>query len=654
MKRLLLTSLTLFMLIFSLYGQWTNDPANNTNIVNLSGDDVIPKVASLPNGDTYIAFFSQANGNYNVRLQRLNKEGIPYWEDNGILISDNPSMSWLTDWDMTVSQDSSAILVFQDIRTGNNDIFAYKISQNGDFLWGNDGLQLTDDEAFDAAPKVKVTNSNNAIFSWQSDSVIKIAKVSPEGELLFGGDEIILSDTDLTYSWPQILPVGTDDFILKYFIDSGQSWSPIRKVYAQRFDADGNQVWENPTQINESAGLAAWTQILSICSDGNDGFFISWNDDRDMDNISQVYFQHVLNDGSLGYTQDGLQVSNRPNRQRYISKITYNQENQKVTVFWRETNIDQNIDGIYAQQFDLEGNSQWDSNDVQIYPFGGNMIQLYGVKNDQNNMVVFYEESFPGSAINGMLKAKAVNQSGNFSWDNEESVICSVESEKIHPSIGDLTQNQWIFAWEDTRNESTDIYAQNIDINGQLGNTVSPSGISGQISLNGGEADIQNTEIIIDNQTYHPNEDGSYSIELDPGNYTVNCHLAGYEDYTEENVVVTAGEFTTLNIELQFIVSNNDITTNSKTALIGNYPNPFNPKTQINFNLKKSGFVSIKIYDIKGQKVFTLINSVISKGNHSLLWTGKDENNRKVSSGIYFYRMKSGSYTSTKKMILLK
>ncbi len=654
MKRLLLTTLATFILIFSLFGQWTNDPSTNTAISTLPGEDAIPKVASLPNGDTYVSFYANENGNYNIRLQKLNKYGVPYWNNNGILISDNPSMSWLTDWDMTVSQDSCAILVFQDIRTGNNDIFAYKISPNGDFVWGNDGLQLTDDVAFDASPKVEVTNSNNTIIAWSSENVTKIAKISPEGDLLFGGNEIILSEDDISISWPQILPVGDDDFILKYYRDSGQSWSPIRKLYAQRYDSDGNTIWENPTQINEAAGISAWTQILGMCSDGNQGFFITWHDDRDMNNISQVYLQHVLNDGSLGYAQDGIEVSTRPSRQRYISAISFNQENQKVSVFWRETNIDQNIDGIYAQQFDLEGNPQWDANDVQICPFGGNMFYLIGVQQSQNNIIVFYEESFPSSAINNMLKAKAINQDGEFVWSPEESTICSVESEKIHPNIGNLTQNQWVLAWEDRRNESTDIYAQNINISGELGNTVSPSGISGQITLNEGTANIQEANLVIAGTTYHPDETGNYSVELDPETYTVTCSLEGYEDFTQENVVVTAEEFTTLNIEMQIIVPNNDPSVNTITSLIGNYPNPFNPKTQISFNLRTSGLVSIKIYDIKGQRVNTLINDVLSAGNHAIVWTGLDSNNRKVSSGIYFYRMKSGNYTSTKKMILLK
>ncbi|MCD4650296.1 MAG: T9SS type A sorting domain-containing protein [Candidatus Cloacimonetes bacterium] len=85
-----------------------------------------------------------------------------------------------------------------------------------------------------------------------------------------------------------------------------------------------------------------------------------------------------------------------------------------------------------------------------------------------------------------------------------------------------------------------------------------------------------------------------------------------------------------------------------------NYPNPFNPETYINFALKKAGHVLIDIYNAKGQHVSTLINADMEAGSHSVVWDGKNESGRSVKSGVYFYRMKSGRYTSTKKMILLK
>ena len=84
-------------------------------------------------------------------------------------------------------------------------------------------------------------------------------------------------------------------------------------------------------------------------------------------------------------------------------------------------------------------------------------------------------------------------------------------------------------------------------------------------------------------------------------------------------------------------------------ALSQNYPNPFNPTTTINYSVPKSGLVTIKVYDILGRQVRTLVHVEKPAGNYSVKFSGNN-----LSSGIYFYRMQSGAFSQTKKLILLK
>ena len=90
------------------------------------------------------------------------------------------------------------------------------------------------------------------------------------------------------------------------------------------------------------------------------------------------------------------------------------------------------------------------------------------------------------------------------------------------------------------------------------------------------------------------------------------------------------------------------------TELKNNYPNPFNPVTNIAFSLSEPGHVTLEVYNIKGEKVRTLINEVLPANNHVVTWNGMDDNNKSVASGVYFYKMKAEKYASTKKMILMK
>ena len=92
--------------------------------------------------------------------------------------------------------------------------------------------------------------------------------------------------------------------------------------------------------------------------------------------------------------------------------------------------------------------------------------------------------------------------------------------------------------------------------------------------------------------------------------------------------------------------------------LICNYPNPFNPATTIKFALREDSDVSIKIYNIKGAVVRTLVDGEMNAAYHEVIWDGKDNTGKQVGSGLYLYKMvsegNSGKYTSTRKMILLK
>jgi carboxypeptidase family protein/flagellar hook capping protein FlgD len=88
--------------------------------------------------------------------------------------------------------------------------------------------------------------------------------------------------------------------------------------------------------------------------------------------------------------------------------------------------------------------------------------------------------------------------------------------------------------------------------------------------------------------------------------------------------------------------------------LVGNYPNPFNPSTVINYAVSNQGHVFIEVFNIKGEKVTILRDGEMTPGNYSVTWNGLDSNGNPVSSGVYFYKMKAGKFVSTKKMILMK
>jgi hypothetical protein len=111
-----------------------------------------------------------------------------------MLISNEAQDTWLTDYDMTVDNNDHAIVVFNDLRAGGDwDIYAYRISPAGDFVWGDSGITLSDNVNFEANAVVAVTSFGNFVFAWQDEVSVYIRKVNPLGADMWSPHTITLS-----------------------------------------------------------------------------------------------------------------------------------------------------------------------------------------------------------------------------------------------------------------------------------------------------------------------------------------------------------------------------------------------------------------------------------------------------------------------------
>jgi hypothetical protein len=159
-------------------------------------------------------------------------------------------------------------------------------------------------------------------------------------------------------------------------------------------------------------------------------------------------------------------------------------------------------------------------------------------------------------------------------------------------------------------------------------------------------------------------------LSNEPGNYHAKLHIGFFDDNDYGGAAgpcegagqLNGGKlrYAALDIEFQEpwipgFESIDDNTVAPGIAYLGqNFPNPFNPETTIQYNLKVPADVKINIYNIRGQKVKTLVNEHKKAGDHFVIWNGKDINNKSVSSGLYFYTLSADKSKTTKKMILLR
>jgi hypothetical protein len=134
----------------------------------------------------------------------------------------------------------------------------------------------------------------------------------------------------------------------------------------------------------------------------------------------------------------------------------------------------------------------------------------------------------------------------------------------------------------------------------------------------------------------------------EPGNdlaeYWIKAKISPTEESLEGNHVQVGG--TSI---IQWKISDKERTDNLTYSLNQNYPNPFNPVTTIEFTLKESSIVSLRVFDILGREVKLILNEMLEAGIHQLEFNGSD-----LESGIYFYEMQAGNFRDVKKFVLLK
>ena len=135
-------------------------------------------------------------------------------------------------------------------------------------------------------------------------------------------------------------------------------------------------------------------------------------------------------------------------------------------------------------------------------------------------------------------------------------------------------------------------------------------------------------------------------LKVEPGDYQyhIKAVYEQGESLASETIYVTV-----MGLSVQ-----DDYQIIKATELLNAYPNPFNPTTTISFTIKEADFVTVEIFNISGRRVKTLAKDNYETGKYNLVWNGENDSGKKLSSGIYFYRMKTSTYQKSKKFIMLK
>ncbi len=453
-----------------ILAQWSSNPAQNTAIATTGGEQVLPKIAVDSNGFSYISWFSTETGSYNVRLQRLDSNGNMMWADNGIVVSDQPQDSWITDYDLAVDPSGYALITFSDIRTGQSNPVAYRVSPDGVEMWGPNGILLANDNNFDPSPKICSTTAGNTIVAWQSlpdsgDSLVKLQKISPEGDLLWGSG-IVLSESGVDYTAPFLMQAEGDYMYLIWHKETGSFPAPNRGLYVQKLDVDGNFMWTSDVEVYAPV-VSGPVVYLKMCRDDSGGIVFSWYRSIDISEF-HCYVQHMNADGTLTMPANGVQASTSTARLHMYPAPAFLSQTQEIVLFFSEQDLNQIMRGMYAQKFNLQGNRLWGEEGIQLIGLANNDYGLFTADGKDNHAICIYQAAVFGT-MDSKMQAVMLDDQGEFVWPEQFIDLCSYQSEKLHNVMTNYYMGQWVAVWEDRRSDFGDIYAQNIQTDGSLG-----------------------------------------------------------------------------------------------------------------------------------------------------------------------------------------
>lgn len=455
-----------------LRAQWSGNPGQNLAVCDAAGDEAVPKIAATGDGRTWLGWFDQRSGGYAVYVQLLDADGNETFPHNGLLVSSNPQSSSLVDWDLKADSQGNCVLAFTDTRAGSDlDVYAYRISPAGTFLWGANGATLSNNSDYEPSPKVAETSDGQFVFVWPripntGTGSIRMQKLDANGATQFAADGIpIQGGTNEKPAFCDVVAADAGGYVVAWVRDIATFQSP-RHLRAQKFDASGNAVWASAVNVYDLNSLPIAYQPI-VRSDGSGGAILAWH--RSLNNVYDSLVQHLDATGAQLFPHNGVLVSTEPNRYRLSPSVAFLAGSGDLIVGFEKTNLNQSQWGIGVQRISSTGARLWTDNGVEIQPVDGIAKDFVRCVPFGNGAEVFCFDQPNTPLPQYRVIGFRLDGSGNEVWPTAPVVVSSVLAAKDDLEVVLDGSGVARAAWHDERSDSGDVYAQNVNPDGSLG-----------------------------------------------------------------------------------------------------------------------------------------------------------------------------------------
>jgi len=521
------------------------------------------------------------------------------------------------------------------------------------------GLILNDeDQSFDGytlfAPNLAKTtylidNEGRLVNQWVSDYVpgvsaylledgnlLRAAQITGSGQRT-GGFELF--DWNNTLLWQ--FYYGTQHHDIEYLPNG----NVLMVVTDRQNSGPAIQAGRNPDLITD--GNIRSTSILEIKKTGDDSGDVVWQWNA-WDHLIQDFDNTKDNFGVVANHPELIDINFVRNGSAdwlHTNSVSYNEELDQIIMSNRSTHEVWVIDHSTTTEVAAthEGGNSGKGGDL-LYRWGNPLAYGAGTEVDQK-LFGQHDAHWIAPGLPGERNILIFNNGwSDRGFSSIEEIIPSVDGNGNYTPLTTGTAHEpSTQLWTYTTPTQTDFNSQRFGGSQRLsnGNTLICNADKGEFF------EVTPTEEIV--WKYQNPVDGATILhqgDLAVGNLQVfRCYKYAPDYSGFDGKDLTAGEPLKVNVEISEI---------TKFKLYDNYPNPFNPTTNIEFSLTERGPVTVTVYDVLGNKVKTLLNKIMEPGIKSVNWDSKDSSDIMVSSGVYFYSLQVGDFIQTKKMMLLR
>ena len=364
-------------------------------------------------GGAIVAWDDARDGENNIFAQRVDGIGVARWAENGI-----PVCAAIGSQDgarIVPDGAGGAIIVWGDNRGGQYDIYAQRVSADGDTLWAADGIPVDASANDQYMPEAVSDGSGGAIIIWvdirSGDFDIYAQRIDGDGDLLWGAGAVPICEAP-GYPYTMRLAAASGGGACVTWADYRDGYGDI---YAQKIDQDGNALWQDD---GVAVCPASWNKGSSqIADDGSGGAIVAWYDER---NYYEVYAQRIDQDGNLSWPQYGTLVFPSYG-DGDISLMADGAGGAIVAldIYWDE----ESSNDIYAQRLDHGGNLLWGPKGAAVCAAPQNQFYPAQAPDGRGGVIVAWEDDRFNVGNGGDIYCQRIGPSGL--WGNAEPEIVS-------------------------------------------------------------------------------------------------------------------------------------------------------------------------------------------------------------------------------------